>query len=123
MTRRSASRKAGQGREDEGSRERALLSVHIGVRAEVAEHLLADALVDEQIDPVAEVAALDPPLRPLEDGGVAVPVVLPAALPLRREGLLGELAKPLEQFVLQRQEELRTARVALPAGAALQLAV
>src|SRR5262249_20946825 len=89
-------------------------SVHVRVGAEVLEDLLALFLVDHHVHPVAVVALLGTPLRLAEQRQVAVPVLVAAALAAPAQRLLARLAQPLEQFVLQAQEELAAARVALP---------
>src|SRR5262249_42421210 len=83
----------------------------------------AALLVDHQVNAIAAMAALQPLLRFDEILVVTLPVATPAALADLPEVLLLVLAKALQQFILQRQEELTAPRVALAAGAAGQLAV
>src|ERR1051325_8175393 len=93
-------------------------SIHIRIRAQFLQRLLALAFVVHEIETLAVVALLDVTLG-LEDlGDVAVPVALAAGLPERLQRVLTRLAQALEVLVLQRQEELAAARIALAGGAA-----
>src|SRR5262245_48475624 len=99
------------------------MSIHVGVGPEVLEDLLPLLLMHHQIDARAEVAALDLLLGKVKQPAVAVPVARAAAPAATLQRLLPRRAQALQQLVLQRQEELDAAGVALTAGPAGQLAV
>src|SRR5439155_3485394 len=98
-------------------------SIHVRVGAEVLEDLLPLLLVDHQVHAVAAVAALDLALGLAEQRQVTAPVAGAAALTALLQALLPRRPQALQQLVLQAEEELRAAGVALPAGTAHQLAV
>ena len=64
-----------------------------------------------------------PLLGDAEERAVRVPVAVAAGLAEGREFVLLRGAEPFEQLVFEREQELRAAGVALPAGAADELPV
>ena len=92
--------------------ERCLIDVQVG--SQFLEHLFTVFVPHHQIDPLTAVFAFEPFLRFAEEGEVALPRFGTTCPSFAFEGSGTSLPQTFEQFILEREEELAAANVALP---------
>ena len=98
-------------------------SIHIRVGDEVFQNLLALLFVVHEVEPLAVMAFFDVILGVQEIALIAVPVAIAAGLAGLLQRNLPALTEPFENFVLEGQEELATAGIALAGGPTDHLAI
>ena len=98
-------------------------SIDVGVGTEIFKDLLTLFFVNQQIDALTIVTSFQPSLGLEEQAVVRLPVDLAAFLAFQAEIFLAFGTQALQQFVFQRKEKLRTARIALASRTTGELAI
>src|SRR5260370_6199061 len=98
-------------------------SINVRIRPQVLQNLLPLLFVDQQINPLPVVPALQSSLRPVEKRQELLPVHRAARPTDFLKLLLLGRSEPFQQLIFQRKEELLTAGVALAGATTREFAV